>query len=145
MFAFRRTLVHCIAIAAIAAAGVSAATTTRTRDDSLRVRVAYYHGTIRCQNCLMIEEFAASTMHAVFADELRRGVVSWDVIDYEAAKDSATPRRYGIDNQALIVSRIENGKEVSWRKLTKAWNLVENYRRFQEYLKGNVREMMRGR
>jgi hypothetical protein len=113
--------------------------------DSSVVRVLYFHGTIRCQTCLMIESFTDAVMRAAFQDAMQRGVIEWRAVDYEKENDTASVRRYGIENQALVLSRTRDGREAEWKLLPKVWKLVENYRRFHEYLETNVRDMMRRR
>lgn len=114
-------------------------------EDSAVVRVLYFHPTIRCQTCLTIEAFAETSLRAAFGPELARGEIEWRVIDYEREGDTASVRRFGIENQALVISLQRSGRELRWRRLSKAWKLVDDYREFQRYLVVNVRAMMRKR
>jgi hypothetical protein len=109
--------------------------------DSTVIRVLYFHGTIRCHTCLQIEEFTKLTMQLRFEDGIRRGSIVWMPVDYEKENDTSAVRRYGIENQALIISKMINGREIAWRKLEKVWKLVNDFNAFQAYVALNVRRM----
>ena len=107
--------------------------------DSTVIRVLYFHGTIRCHTCLQIEEFTKLTMEIRFQDEIQRGKIVWKPIDYEKENDTASVRKYGLENQALIISKVVNGRETEWRKLSRIWEMVEDFNGFQEYVAENIR------
>ena len=107
------------------------------------VNVMYFHGTVRCQTCLTVEAFAETVMKNSFRHEMTEGIVNWQVIDYEMAQDTSSVRRYGIENQALVISKVLNGRELTWKRLPKVWKLVDDFPAFQKYLVQNVKEMLR--
>jgi hypothetical protein len=101
--------------------------------------VTYFHGTIRCQACITIEQFARLTMETTFGKQLREGSMLWRVEDYEKENDSLSVEKYGLENQALIVSRLVRGNVVAWKNLPKIWEFVGDYDKFREYVSASVR------
>jgi len=114
----------------------------RSSGDSTVVHVLYFHGTIRCHACMQIERFTDMTMQYRFSDKLKQGSIVWKAIDYEKSSDTASVNKYGIENQALIISKRVNGKEIEWMNLKKIWDLYEDYDAFQKYITSSVHSML---
>lgn len=113
-----------------------------SENDTVRVRVYYFHATIRCQACLTIEQYSTETMHLVFQKELRSGIIRWQVINFEDSLNEHYIDTYKLENQALIVAKIRNGKEVEWKLLDKIWELLGDRKKFEEYVVRNVRRWL---
>lgn len=113
-----------------------------SESDTLRVRVYYFHATIRCQACLTIEQYSTETMHSIFSNELRSGKIRWQVINFEDSLNEHYIDTYKLENQALIVAKIRNGKEVVWKLLDKIWELLGDKKKFEEYVVRSVRKWM---
>lgn len=110
--------------------------------DSAAVVVTCYRATIRCAGCLTIERFAEASMRYLFGRELAEGKIVWRVINFEKEEGDVSAGRYAIENHALIVSQYRSGREIRWKRLGKVWDLLGDYRAFQEYVGGNVREYL---
>lgn len=113
-----------------------------SQHDSCRVRVLYFHASMRCQSCLMIEQYAAETMHTVFAKDLRAGKIRWQAINYEDSLNEHFVGRYNLENQALIVSKQRGGKEIEWKLLDKVWELLGEKKKFAKYVSKEVRKWL---
>jgi hypothetical protein len=107
--------------------------------DSTVIRVLYFHGTVRCQACLTIEQYTDMTMKYRFQDQINAGKVVWKSIDYEKENDTASVNRYGLENQALILSKVVNGKEQKWKKLERIWELYGDMEKFLDYVEKTVK------
>jgi hypothetical protein len=107
------------------------------------IRVTYYHGTIRCHTCLTIEQFSAMTMQSAFAKSISAGSVAWKSEDYEAENDTAAVRKYGLENQALIISKHVRGIETDWKLLPKIWDYAGDYDKFRKYVIRSIESFSR--
>jgi hypothetical protein len=118
----------------------AAALTARTVSDhdTTTIHVTYYHGTIRCHTCLMIEQFSAMTMQSSFGKQLAAGTIIWKAEDYEAENDSMAVQKYGIENQSLILSKRVNGREIDWKLLPKIWDYAGDYEKFRKYIMESI-------
>ena len=106
--------------------------------DSIVIHVTYYHGTIRCHTCLMIEQFSAMTMQSSFGKQIADGAIVWKAEDYEKENDTVAVEKYGLENQALIISKQMNGKETDWQNLPKIWDYVGDYDKFSKYVEERI-------
>ena len=113
-----------------------------TESDTVRVRVYYFHAKIRCQACLTIEQYSTETMYSVFHKELRAGKIRWQVINFEDSLTEHYIDQYKLENQALIIAKIRNGKEIAWKLLDKIWELLGDRKKFEAYVVKNVRRWL---
>ena len=81
-------------------------------------------------------------MHSVFHKELRAGKIRWQVINFEDSLTEHYIDQYKLENQALIVAKIRNGKEVEWKLLDKIWELLGDRKKFVEYVVKSVRKWL---
>jgi hypothetical protein len=49
--------------------------------------VYYFHGTMRCETCLMTEQFAENVLEQEFAQELERGTLSWRPVNVDLPEE----------------------------------------------------------
>jgi hypothetical protein len=109
---------------AMAAIGLALAASAMAEGGKYLV-VTYYHGTIRCLECLEIERLARATPEERFADSLLSGAILWRTVNYDRPENAADIERYGMTSPSLIISRFHNGRETAWKLLGDTWKLVE--------------------
>jgi len=108
------------------------------RSGAARVVVSYFHRTIRCETCLKFEALTQRALEDAFADELASGVLSWQVMDFEAPGHETQVETYGIFESSVIVSRFSDGVEVEWKKLDAIWSLAGDDGAFIQYIQSEV-------
>jgi hypothetical protein len=86
-----------------------------------KVLIYYLHTTFRCVTCNTIERIARETVERLFADQLADGRVVWHAVNFQV--DEALARRYEVAASAVVVVKIENGREIAYRRLDEAWTL----------------------
>lgn len=86
----------------------------------------YYHRTLRCQTCLMMEACAESVMMKRFAKELVKGKLHWRDVDFEQSEHSGMEKKYGLDGSSLVLSHWKKEKEVSWARMDELWELSDD-------------------
>ena len=106
--------------------------------------VTYFHATHRCSTCRKLEAFAEEAVSSAFKGSLEDSTVQWRVVNFEQEGNEHFVKDYQLYSQALIVSRITNGKEVNWRNLDKIWELVGDKEDFINYVQTQVRDFMAG-
>jgi len=100
--------------------------------------VYYLHASIRCVTCNAIEKLAKQVLERDFADELQTGRIEWRTANFQEDEDLA--RRYDIAASIVLVVRLEQGREVAFRKLDKVWTLADDPVAFAAYLGDEIRE-----
>jgi hypothetical protein len=125
------------------------------KTDSLVVKAAdtlapkiiayYFHGIRRCPTCLKLEAYSQEAIQTGFAEELKSGEMEWHVINIEESPNEHYEKDYQLYTKSVILSRVENGKETTWKNLEKIWELVGDKGAFVKYVQDEVRLMAQGK
>lgn len=107
------------------------------------VKVYYFHGPIRCHTCLQIENEIKMTLNQKFDKELKNKKIEFDCIDYVSDTSNNYEKQYNLENQALIIAKFENGKQVKWKNLDKIWKFTGNYDRMSRYISSEIKEYLK--
>jgi len=107
------------------------------------VKVYYLHSSVRCSNCKKFEKWSFETVNEKFASELKEGIIVYEKYNYEKKEHKHFLKDYHLVSKALVISRIENGKETSWKNLDKIWILVKNKAKFKLYVEKEIRNLLK--
>jgi hypothetical protein len=108
------------------------------------ITVAYYfHRTARCRTCRALESAAKEAIKSTFADDLAGGALSVRSINVEEPGNHNFIEHYGITGPSLVLSRMEQGKEVSWKNLDKIWNLIRTPAEYKAYVVSELESIMK--
>lgn len=89
-----------------------------------RVTVYYFHSTLRCETCLLIEAQADVTLRAEFADELSNGTLVWRPLDMHLTENKHFITDFSLGANDLVVLREKAGENPSWEKIPELWELA---------------------
>jgi hypothetical protein len=107
--------------------------------------VAYYfHSNTRCPTCQNIETYAHEAIETGFADALKDGRIRWRVLNYEKPENSDLARKYEIAMPMVVLVKMEDGTEKSWRSLDRVWELTGEKEEFVKYVQGETRDLLQG-
>ncbi len=113
---------------------------TQVPEDGL---IAYYfHGDFRCPTCRKIEAYAHDAIQEGFADELKAGEITWQVLNYEAPANAQFVEEFEIASPTVVLVQKKTGKTVASRNLTRVWELVGDQEKFSQYIQEQVEEML---
>lgn len=106
--------------------------------------VAYYfHGNARCPTCHKMEQYAKQAIEENFKDELADGVLVVKTVNVEKKENEHFVNDYQLYTKSLIISRVENGKEIQHKNLTKIWEYVSDKKKFFNYVTAEVGDYLR--
>ena len=114
------------------------------RGHSPKFIATYFLTNIRCPSCLTIERLTAKTIKAEFADQLAAGVLQWRTINIDGEGNYHFVKDYKLYTKSVIISEMEEGKEIRWKNLPKVWELLGNEEKFGKYLKDEMTAFMAG-
>lgn len=77
------------------------------------VEVLYFHGKQRCATCIAIEKHAREAVEAAFADAVKRGEVTYRIIDISQPENQALAEKYEVTWSSLFVVKHQGGKETA--------------------------------
>ncbi len=104
--------------------------------------VSYLYMNRRCATCKKLEENASEAVSTGFAEQLANGSLVWRIANFEEEPNKHLAAKYGLYTQALIVSQIQDGKEVRWKNLNEIWPLVNNKDGFVSYVQSQIKSFM---
>lgn len=106
--------------------------------------IAYYiHQTKRCPSCRKIEAYTDEAITSHFADKLESGDLEWRLINIDDEGNEHYMDDYQLFTKSVILSRVENGKEVEYKNLKKIWELLNNKEKFIDYIESEIQTFMK--
>ena len=101
--------------------------------------VAYYfHGNFRCYSCRIIEQYSKEAVEYFFKEKLKSGKLIFKAINTEEPGNRRFIGDYQLYTKSLVISLIEDGKEVKYKNLTKVWEYLGNKQKFYDYVKDEI-------
>lgn len=90
------------------------------------------------QTCRTIEAYAKDAIEARYADELKSGLLKWQVVNIDETENEHFIDELGLVSSSLVVVTRNGGKETGHEILQEVWTLVRNKPRFTEYVQRAV-------
>jgi hypothetical protein len=107
-----------------------------------KVILYYMHATFRCFTCNSIESMAKEVVENDFPEALADGRLEWQVVNFQ--KNTALGRQYGVGTSTLVISKIQDGKEVTFQRLDEVWQKISNPQAFKQYVDEMVQRYLDG-
>ncbi|MCW5552214.1 MAG: hypothetical protein KIS67_08595 [Verrucomicrobiae bacterium] len=135
----------CPLMAALDAKPVSAATNqTATNAGDHQVIAYYFHGTVRCETCLLIEKLAKMVVEQEFTAELATNRLVFTSVNYELPENAHFLTDYKLPCPSLVLVKQREGKEENWKLLADTWQLVHEPINLNAYVETEVRHFLNG-
>jgi len=127
-------------VGASAQADPQASTTGNVR--SAKVIAYYFHGNFRCVSCRKLEAVSHEAVTGGFPDELKRGDLQWQAVNVEQPENEHFASDYRLFSRSLVLVKFKNGKQVEYKTLTKAWELLTDDAALKKYVQSEVRSYL---
>jgi len=111
---------------------------------SPKLVVYYFHGNTRCITCKKIESFARSAIESGFAAELKTGQVEFRAVNVEESNNEHYVQDYQLATRSVVLSRLRNDKQDTWKNLDQVWTLVRSPEAFQRYVIDETKQLLGG-
>jgi len=106
------------------------------------VKVYYLHGNTRCPTCRTIEAYAQEAVQTAFADELKSGRITWQVINYESPGNEHFATDYEVVAPNVVLAMFKDGKQVKWKGLPEVWEHVGDKAAYFTFVQTSLREFL---
>ena len=106
------------------------------------IQVYYFHGKVRCYSCNMIEKLTVETIRESFPMEIENGRVKISVVNTSNSENEHFVKDYGLYSQSVILSEMNDGREVNWKNLIRVWELLRNEEVFKDYVRKEVKAFL---
>ncbi len=103
-----------------------------------RVIAYYFHKTVRCDTCLVIEAQARSVMERQFGGEMAASRLVFAPVNYELPLNAHYAADYKLPCPSLVLVSEQEGKQQGWRLLGDTWNLANDPGKFSQYVETEV-------
>jgi hypothetical protein len=108
------------------------------------VVVYYFYGDKRCVTCKKLEGYAKEALETYFSQQLASGEVVWMPLNTDLPENSHFVKDYELVTKSVVLSKVKDGKEISWQNLDKIWDKVADKDDYLSYIKENVTAMLKG-
>ncbi len=104
--------------------------------------VTYFHTTVRCPTCTLLEEYSRETVERIFAKEMQEGKIVFRHVNVQQPGNKHFIQDYKLFSKSLVVSEVRGGEEVRWKNLPDIWRLVRDRDRYEQYVAGEIEEYL---
>ena len=109
---------------------------------SILVKVYYFHTSYRCANCKKFEKWSKETVDEYFKDETEKGLVAYEKTNIEEKENKHVVEDYRLVTKSIILSKIVDGEENTWKNLDKIWTLLSDEVKFKEYVRDEIKALL---
>ncbi len=102
----------------------------------------YFHGNFRCVSCRRLEAVSREAVSVGFPEELKRGDLQWRAVNVEQPENKHFSSDYRLFSRSLVLVRFKDGKQVEYKTLIKAWELVNDDAALKKYVQSEVRSYL---
>ncbi|MFC1477266.1 nitrophenyl compound nitroreductase subunit ArsF family protein [candidate division KSB1 bacterium] len=118
-------------------------------DEALAARkdvdiVYYFYTNVRCASCMKIENNTKRIVANQFSDMLEDGTIVWKMINTDEPGNHHYIDKYQLYTKSVVLVKIRNGEEVSWKNLDRVWRLLNDDDEYREYITGEIRSFSEG-
>ena len=134
-----------LAVAALSSVGIIFSPIAQAVENVSGAHVVayYFHGQMRCPTCHKLEQYSKEAIEINFKDELTSGKLEFKVVNVENSGNEHYGKDYQLYTKSLILSLVKDGKEIKWKNMDKIWEYVSNKKRFVDYVKSGVADLLK--
>ncbi len=114
-----------------------------TNAPSQQVIAYYFHGTVRCETCLKIEQQAKAVIERQFKTELDAQRLVFKPVNYDLPENAHFLLDYKLPCPSLVL--VKNGRDDQRTLLGDTWQLVEDPVKFNAYIETEVNKFLSNR
>jgi hypothetical protein len=136
---------NAVAEEAVSTANRQTAVPANQRIANNKMVVYYFHGNQRCATCKKIEALTKKTLEEGYAEQLKNGSLELQVVNVDISSNEHFVKDYELAVRSIVLSKMEGGKETTWRRLDQVWQLVHDEAAFTAYLREEINLVINGK
>jgi len=109
-----------------------------------RLIVYYFYNNYRCPSCKKIEAYTSQTVKTKFADDLKKGLITWQAVNVDEPDHKHFIKDYRIFTKQIVLVEMKKGSPTRWKNLDKIWELLGNQEKFQAYIESEIQAFRGG-
>ena len=120
----------------------------KSKDNALntsmsKIEVLDFHSTHRCMTCNAIEASTKYTLDTYFSDEVKKGKVTFQVINVDKKENESLAKKFEASGTSLFLNVIKNGKETKLDLTNFAFMKGNNQEAFSKELKATIEAQLK--
>lgn len=103
-------------------------------NDNQVLNVYYFHGNVRCSTCKRIEKYTTQAIQQGYLKPLGQHTLQLKTVNVEAEGNGHYVEDFQLMTRSVVLELTEDGKTLSWQRLDRVWQLVNDEQKFTNYL-----------
>jgi len=108
-----------------------------------KVIAYYFHVTVRCTTCRMIESYSREVVEQKFAADIAKGRLQYRLMNLQLPENRHFVKDYQLFTKSLVLVRFDKGKQTEYKVLNDTWELVGDKSAMQAYVEREVRDYLK--
>jgi hypothetical protein len=108
-----------------------------------KVIAYYFHVTVRCTTCRMIESYSREVVEQKFGADIAKGRLQYKLVNLQLPENRHFVKDYQLFTKSLVVVRFDKGKQTEYKVLNDTWELVGDKSAMQAYVEREVRDYLK--
>ena len=110
-----------------------------------KATVYYFHGTVRCMTCNLIEAQTRQAVAEGFAEAIESGRLELKALNVDEPDNEHFVEDYGLVTKSVVLVERRAGQADRWKNLDRVWELVHNEEAFVGYVKEELTAFLAGK
>ena len=108
-----------------------------------KVIAYYFHVTVRCTTCRMIESYSREVVEQKFGADIAKGRLQYKLVNLQLPENRHFVKDYQLFTKSLVLVRFDKGKQAEYKVLNDTWELVGDKSAMQAYVEREVRDYLK--
>jgi len=108
-----------------------------------KVIAYYFHVTVRCTTCRMIESYSREVVEQKFGADIAKGRMQYKLVNLQLPENRHFVKDYQLFTKSLVLVRFDKGKQTEYKVLNDTWDLVGDKSAMQAYVEREVRDYLK--
>lgn len=107
-----------------------------------QVTLYYFHRNLRCMTCVALGDITSWVAEVSFKEQIADGSLSFRIVNYETPGDEHFADDFDLETPSAILAVAEGGKVTEWKDLDRIWDLSEDHKKLEAYLKSEIKAFL---
>jgi hypothetical protein len=107
-----------------------------------KVVVYYFHRTIRCHSCNLLEEITRETVRLCFEREAAKGSVELKIVNMDDPDKAHYIKYFKLPYQSIVLEKREKGTVKTWKRLDKVWDHLNEQHKMIVYIESEIKKLL---
>jgi len=108
-----------------------------------KVIAYYFHVTVRCTTCRMIESYSREVVEQKFGADIAKGRLQYKLVNLQLPENRHFVKDYQLFTKSLVLVRFDKGRQAEYKVLNDTWELVGDKSAMQAYVEREVRDYLK--